>query len=646
MIFSKVPFLFLLPSLLIGILILGKVDDNFLISILILLFSLLSYLLLSLKDSFLTERIKVFLIFTSVFATGGLLISGERSKVIPVVGESSFIVSVNEISSSGNDWRKSICTIESIFQKDTVIKHSEKVVLFFNVPEIKAGDILLIQTDLERIKNKNNPGEFDLKSFWNNKNIYQIGFVSENDLQYLETVELSKLKEFFEGVRGSLKRQLNSVLDGEVLGIANALLLGDKELLSTETRISFSNAGAMHVLAVSGLHVGIVLVILMFLLGRLTRFVSKQNATIIAIIIIWIYAGVTGFSPSVMRASFMFSILAIAQMSGRNNNSMNTLLFSAFVLLVFNPLWIYDIGFQLSYLAMLGIFLLFEPISRLVYIKNHWLMKVWQGTAIGISAQVFTVPLTLYYFHQFPNYFVLTNIGMMVFAGLVLGIGLFFFVFNWSSIFSWILGNLLKIGLLSMLFFVQMIDSLPFSVATGFSLSEELIYLIYFLMIVLVIKSFQKYKTVVLLSFVLIFTQIQYRRYQNITGREMVVFNSDDFAMSIKYNNQIVCLHSAKKERVKRIEMLMKQYVSIKPGEYKLLYLKDGKTTLNFGGDDFVFYTDKYGVTVESEKVKLHVRTNYSGNFLELNNSYDMSYLAKNSDRYNLGEGAKIIPLN
>ena len=115
----------------------------------------------------------------------------------------------------------------------------------------------MIQTDLERIKNKNNPGEFDLKSFWNNKNIYQIGFVSENDLQYLETVELSKLKEFFEGVRGSLKRQLNSVLDGEVLGIANALLLGDKELLSTETRISFSNAGAMHVLAVSGLHVGI-----------------------------------------------------------------------------------------------------------------------------------------------------------------------------------------------------------------------------------------------------------------------------------------------------------------------------------------------------------------------------------------------------
>lgn len=645
MMFSKKPFVFILPLLVIGILLFDEMINSWLISLVGLSGSLLLYGLFSIKAFKRLEKIKVVCLSSAIVFLGGFIISTSRGESITIGKEASLIVHVDEIASSDKEWRKSICSIESIFTKDSIINHQEKVLLFFNDSNIKSGDVLLVQTDMEPILNKNNPGEFDVQSYWNNKNIFQIGFVFEDDFKFIETIQKSWLNQFLINIRNRLKNQLKLVLQGEELGVATALLLGDKELLASETRSNFSNAGAMHVLAVSGLHVGIVLFILMFLLGKISRFISKKNAVIISIVIIWFYAGITGFSPSVMRASFMFSLIAIAQIRGKSSNAINTLMFSAFALLVFNPLWIYDIGFQLSYLAMLGIFLLYKPISQMIYLRNKWLMKIWQGTAVGLAAQAFTVPLTLYYFHQFPNYFILTNIGMMVFAGLILGIGLFFFSVSWVSIFKVLVGKILEIGLFAMLLFIQFIDQIPFSVATGFTLSKELLVVVYFLMLLLIINQFKKIKIVVLLSLFFVFIKVQHDRYQNLNKSELVIFNSDDFTMSIKNKNQIICLHSAKQEREKRIEMLMDQYVSVSPGTYQILVLKEGNTSINIGGDQFDLFVDKYGVRVQNKKVDLYVRTNYSGNFFELKNSYDMAYLAKNEDRYNLSSGAKVIPL-
>ena len=190
---------------------------------------------------------------------------------------------------------------------------------------------MLVQANLDSIKNKNNPGEFNVKAYWNNKDVYQIGFVGESDFKLIKTVDYPWWMNWSSRVRNHLTEKLQSTLNGEALGVEVALLLGDKQLLTNEVRSSFINAGAMHVLAVSGLHVGIVLYILMFVLGKFTRFISKRNAVLISIAIIWIYAAITGFSPSVLRASFMFSVLAIAQITGRNKNSINVLFFSAFV---------------------------------------------------------------------------------------------------------------------------------------------------------------------------------------------------------------------------------------------------------------------------------------------------------------------------
>lgn len=586
------------------------------------------------------------MLFFTIFAMGGVVISGQRTVPKQINKGASVLLSINEIVNPNKEWRKSICTVNSILTEKSTIKHDEKVVLFFNTSQVRAGDVLLVQVDVESIENRNNPGEFNVKDYWNNKDIYQMGFVGESDFKLIRTNEPPWWQRWPANIRSYLTRQLRLVLDEESLGVGVALLLGDKQLLSNEVRSSFSNAGAMHVLAVSGLHVGIILFILTYVLGRFTRFISKTNAILSSIVIIWIYAGVTGFSPSVMRASFMFSILAIAQIAGRNKNPMNLLFFSAFSLLVFQPLWIYDIGFQLSYLAMIGIFLLYDSIAKLAYFKSKWLTKIWQGTAVGISAQVFTVPLTLYYFHQFPNYFMVTNVGMMVFAGMILGIGLFFFSIGWSSILTFLVGNILKISLVAMIYFVQFIDHLPFSVATGFELSIFGLCLIYLGLILFVTVKLKPFKRGLVFLFMAIFIQTQYHRYLNYTVKEMVIFNSDDFSMVLKSRGQIICFHRAKKERVERVERVLRDYNLVKPGEVEMVYLKDGLTKLKIGGERFEISTDKYGVDISSEKVELYVRTNYSGNFVEFDKVFDMAYLAKSQDRYNLTDGARTISLN
>jgi len=643
--FSKAPFVFITGLFISGILFWDSLSLSFESALTTLFVALLIYLALSEVNYTTILKSRIVFLFIAIISTGGVVVALNRTTSKTITEGTSVLLSVEEIALTDKDWRKSICRVNSLLIDNSVEQHDEKILLFFNSSQIQEGDVLLVQTNLKNIENRNNPGEFNVKAYWNNKNIYKIGFVGEDDFKLIRTVDYPWWVKWNTNVRSYLTEKLKIALDGESLGVAVALLLGDKQLLTNEVRSSFSNAGAMHVLAVSGLHVGIVLVILMFILGRFTRFISKKNAILISIAIIWFYAGITGFSPSVLRASFMFSLLAIAQISSRSNNPINILFFSAFVLLLMEPLWIYDIGFQLSYLAMCGIYILYTPLSKLIYVRNKLVRKVWQVTAVGLSAQLLTVPLTLYYFHQFPNYFVLTNIGMMVFSGLLLGIGLFFFSLSWSTILSFIVGHILKIGLIAMIFFVQLIDNIPFSVATGFQLSVLLLVVIYLLIVVYLFPASSKLKKGLISSFIFIFLLVHFQRYQNMRVCEMVVFNSDDFALVMKNEDQIICFHNAKEERVRSIKSIVKDYNLIRPGNVSFVFLEDGLTKAELKNDKVEIYTDKYGVNIISSKVQLHVRTNYSGNFFELDNSFDMAYLAKNKDRYNLAEGAKVIPL-
>lgn len=310
-------------------------------------------------------------------------------------------------------------------------------------------------------------------------------------------------------------------------------------------------------------------------------------------------------------------------------------------MLVIDPLLIYNIGFQLSYLAMVGIFTVYKPLSRIFFIRNKWLKKIWEGTAVGIAAQLFTVPLTLYYFHQFPNYFALTNIGMMLFAGLVLGIGMLLFTVHWWPLTGKIVGVLLAICLSGMLFFVQFVESLPGSVSFGFTPSFVLVALLYGAGILAVVYKLEHRLPILSLTVLLIlFTVVQYSRYMNLYSQENILFNNNDFAMTIKRGDRILCLYDSKQDKEKNTFRLFKDYQKVRPGRLEYKKLERGRTLIIFDKDTLSFLVDQNGIEANISGVELYIRTTYGDNNKEGMRVIDMPYLESNSKFENLVNGS------
>ena len=233
-------------------------------------------------------------------------------------------------------------------------------------------------------------------------------------------------------------------LKNNELAVASALILGYKDDLGEELKHSYSSAGATHVLAVSGLHVGIIFLVLNFLLNILDkndRF--KISKAILLICFLWAYATITGLSPSVVRAATMFSFVTIGKSFGKSSSIYNTLCASAFVLLVYNPYLIMEVGFQLSYLAVVGIVYFQSIIYKWIYVKNKFLKYIWMITSVSIAAQLTTFPLGLLYLHQSPTYLFASNLFVIPGAMLIIGLGILLFITSWIPLISGGIGWLL-----------------------------------------------------------------------------------------------------------------------------------------------------------------------------------------------------------
>ncbi|TDQ33317.1 ComEC/Rec2 family competence protein [Zeaxanthinibacter enoshimensis] len=217
-----------------------------------------------------------------------------------------------------------------------------------------------------------------------------------------------------------------SGIKGQELAIIQALLLGDRNAIDEDVYEAYKDAGAIHILAVSGLHIGIILWIFNYLLGFLDR--SSGGATlklVLLVFILWSYAIIAGLSPSVTRAVSMFSFVAYALYLNRPSNSFNIMALSMFfILLLFDPNLLFQVGFQLSYAAVLAILWGYPKIARIWQPKNLFLRRAWQLTVVSFTAQLGVFPLSLYYFHQFPGLFFLSNLVIIPFLGIILGSGL------------------------------------------------------------------------------------------------------------------------------------------------------------------------------------------------------------------------------
>lgn len=209
------------------------------------------------------------------------------------------------------------------------------------------------------------------------------------------------------------------------MSIIKALLLGDRDNISQETFDQYRKAGAIHILAISGLHVGIILLLLRFLFRPLNRFTGGRTmGLVLTVTILWGYAFLAGFGPSVIRAVAMFSFLAYSLFLNRITHGYNTLSLSMFfLLLVIDPSLVFEVGFQMSYAAVWSILWAYPILTRLWKPKGFILKRLWQLTAVSLAAQLGVLPISLFYFHQFPGLFLLSSAVIVPFLGLILGGG-------------------------------------------------------------------------------------------------------------------------------------------------------------------------------------------------------------------------------
>jgi competence protein ComEC len=352
----------------------------------------------------------------------------------------------------------------------------------------KYGDVLLIQGNPQAIPGPGNPEEFDYRRFLSFKNIYHQHFVKPEQVRYIEHDPPSWLTYYALRCRQWADNTLRKNIAGErEQALASALVLGVTDGLDNELLSAYKATGAMHVLAVSGLHVGIVYGLLLVILKPLNRMkFGPWLLAAISVIVLWGYAFVTGLSPSVLRAVAMFSFVALAKPASLRTNMYNSLAASAFFILMYDPFLLMSVGFQLSYLAVLGIVYLQRPLYNL-YEPNHRLLdEIWKISSVSIAAQIATFALGLLYFHQFPNYFLLSNLFVIPGSFVVLILGLLILVTNIVQPIALALGVVLEWIIKVLNYIVFALEDLPFSLIENVYINSFQCWLLFALIVCIV----------------------------------------------------------------------------------------------------------------------------------------------------------------
>ena len=358
------------------------------------------------------------------------------------------------------------------------VENGERVLLYLQRDSLDMpakGDILLVQTIVRR---GGKLGEFDYGSYLRRQGIVGCCWVYRRNWQVIGYKDLNDPREYAQRCQCFLHEQYRKMgIDGKELGILSALTLGYREELGKDVQHTFSASGAMHVLAVSGLHTGIVWGIVVWILSlggwRKPLWEEKWKRWILnlgAIALIWAYAFITGLSPSVMRSALMLSFWSLSGLFERFTSRWNPLFAAAVIILIINPLSLWSVSFQLSFAAVAGIMLVGSRMQERIVLRGRSLQYIGGLLIVSVAAQVGTMPLTLHYFGLTSNYFALTNLLVIPMAFVLLLLGICTLAMSWCMVGEW-LGVVTKWGTWILRETVELVESLPYS-TTQISLSE------------------------------------------------------------------------------------------------------------------------------------------------------------------------------
>ena len=332
---------------------------------------------------------------------------------------------------------------------------------------LMVGDRLLVEAEFSPPAGALNPAGFDYAAYLKRQGVGATCYVRSDRWEPTD-------RNTAFSIQSTADRCQKSLLDiyrkfhirGDEFSVLAALTLGYTDDLQPDIRASYSATGVVHILSVSGMHVGVVYVVMAFLLGFMSK--NQRQKIIKALFVmsfLWGYAFLSGMSPAVIRATLMFSFVALATCFDRQSRIYNTIFMSMLAMLIVNPNYLFDVGFQLSYAAVLSI-LFFKPIvDKLYQPTNRFTRSVWTLFSVSLAAQLGTTPFTLYYFQQFPNYFMLTNFIAIPLSTVVIYLAMGLLFVSYIPYVSVCVGFLLNGSVRLLNYVIVTIQNLPYSVS-------------------------------------------------------------------------------------------------------------------------------------------------------------------------------------
>jgi competence protein ComEC len=460
------------------------------------------------------------------------LCTGRMHASLPAGQAVTLAGQVDEVKETSKRYRLFLKLKGIVSRSDTSGRHGRIMLYLEKSPQaasLKPGDVILCKATLQPIPSPLNPHAFDYQHYLGLQRISLQAFIGNED--WVHIGYQANIKALCDQWRNGLLHILaQHITTKNEFAVGAALSLGYKSALSSEIRTAYTSTGAMHVLAVSGLHVGLVQLLLSWCLGLIKpawRYWSGLKVGVV-ILSIWSFALLTGASPSVLRAASMFSFLAIGLELKRPVNIYNTLAVSAFLLLCVNPMLLFEIGFQLSYLAVLGIVYFQPKVYRCWFIQNRLGDYLWKLVSVSIAAQLTTLPISLYYFHQFPVYFLLSGLVVVPAAALILSCSLLLFALHWVPVLSAALGYVLFGVLYATNALIFLIQQLPAALLKGVWVSGYSVAILYGVMLCLVAAiNTRKYRWVLsgMLGLVLLCLNVSIRKCRIIEQQAFVIYH-------------------------------------------------------------------------------------------------------------------------
>jgi competence protein ComEC len=446
-----------------------------------------------------------------------------------------------------------------------------------NSLKLKAGDAIVMRLQLNKIKSTGNPFEFDYGKYLSYQGVHLSGYVNGHSWKLLTNNKLP----FYQMIAYNVQAKLLSIftkigLSGDELGVTSALIIGDKTYLDDDIKQAYVASGTMHILAVSGMHVALLYWVLNMLLSFLERNkLSRIIKLILLLLAVWFYALITGLGGSILRAATMITFIIVGQSFNKNINIFNSLAVSAFLLLIINPFNLIDVGFQLSYCAVISI-VIFYPFIYEIIDFNDWLPdQLWSLTAVTIAAQILTTPISLFYFHQFPNLFLVSNLVMIPLSTIIM---YFVMVLLPLSGFNWlakIMGKVLDFLVWLLNKVVLTIEHLPYALTKGVYITWLDVCLLYMFVCFVTLYLLRKsglYFAVALSSIALLLLHGSLVKYQNSVRKEIVVYNdAKNIVIQFHNGNKSVWIVGARDSRIDRYMNIAIQARKVK--ENKIYFL-------------------------------------------------------------------------